>query len=151
MGRKKLPSKLKVIKGTYRKELENPNEPVYDIEIPDPPKHLSERALKEWTRMSEVLYKQGLLTEVDRACLAAYCQLYGRWQEAEEDLKKQAIWIETIQGNVIQNPLVGIANTAIKLMKECLIEFGMTPASRSKVSSKNGGKKRDPWEKFGGK
>lgn len=151
MGRNKIPTKLKIVKGTYRKERENKNEPEYKIEIPDYPKHLTTRARKEWKRMSVVLFNMGLLTSVDMAALAAYCQLYGRWAEAESMLKKkgQKLVITTISGNEIQNPLIGIANTSLKLMKDCLIEFGMTPASRSKVSAKKEKKVEDPWDKFG--
>jgi len=148
MGRKKIPSKLKLLKGSYRKERENPDEPVYKIEIPKHPKHLSKIARKEWKIMSKILFDQGLLTNIDKACLAAYCQSYGRWVEAELELKDSTLTIKTIHGNVIQNPLIGIANTALKLMVQCLSEFGMTPASRSKVSAKKGKKKEDPWSKF---
>lgn len=151
MPRKKIPTKLKIVKGTYRKERENKNEPEYKIEIPDYPKHLTTRAKKEWKRMSVVLFDMGLLTNVDMAALAAYCQLYGRWAEAETKLKKKGeeFIVITKDGNKIQNPLIGIANTALKLMAKCLIEFGMTPASRSKVSAKKEKDKSDPWDKFG--
>lgn len=150
---KKLPTKLKIVKGTYRSERENQDEPEYKIEIPKFPTHLTTRARKEWKRMSEVLFDMGLLTNVDMAALAAYCQLYGRWSEAEALLKKkdQPLVVITKSGNEIQNPLIGIANTSLKLMKECLLEFGMTPASRSKVSAKKEEKKDDPWEKIGAK
>ena len=146
---KKLPTKLKLIKGTHRPERENPNEPEYKIEIPDYPAHLSTRGRREWKRMSEVLFNMGLLTEVDMAALSAYCQFYGRWAEAEANLKKTDLVIKTKSGNIIQNPYIGIANTAFKLMKDCLTEFGMTPASRSRVSAKEEKKKEDPWDQFG--
>lgn len=149
MGRKKIPTKLKIVKGTHRHWRENPNEPDYPTAIPQPPGHLSERAMAEWNEMSQILYDQGLLSIIDKACLAGYCQLYGRWAEAEASLKRTKQLIKTTSGNIIQNPLIGIANTAYKLMKDSLIEFGMTPASRSKVSAKKSKKKEDPWDEFG--
>lgn len=42
--------------------------------------------LAEWKRIAEALNRIGLLTQVDRAALAAYCQAYGRWMEAERKL-----------------------------------------------------------------
>ena len=149
IGQKRLPSKLKLLKGSYRKERENPDEPVYKVEIPKYPSHLSNRARKEWRRISAILFNQGLLTNVDMACLAAYCQAYGRWAEAEAKLKKsKTLLIKTTSGNIIQNPLLGVANTAMKLMLQSLTEFGMTPSARSKVTSKKSEKKKDPWSKF---
>jgi len=146
---KKLPTKLKILKGTYQKERENPNEPEYKIEIPDPPKFLMPKAKKEWKRISEVLYNQGLITGIDMACLAAYCQFYARWVNAEIDLKKSGkMLIKTTSGNIINNPYIGIANTAFKNMHTCLLEFGMTPSSRGRVSAKTEKDKKDPWDKF---
>jgi len=40
---------------------------------------------------------------------------------------------KTSNGNAIQNPLVGIANKAMADMVHFAIEFGMTPAARSRV------------------
>jgi P27 family predicted phage terminase small subunit len=37
------------------------------------------------------------------------------------------------RGYPIQNPYLSIANTALDHMRKFLIEFGMTPASRSKL------------------
>lgn len=62
----------------------------------------------------------GLLTELDRVALACYCTAYGRWVQAEralecmaeEDPANGGLTITTTSGNVIQNPLVGIANKA---------------------------------------
>ena len=42
----------------------------------------------------------------------------------------------TSNGNIIQNPLVGIANKSLELMHKYLTEFGMSPSSRTRVSAK---------------
>lgn len=39
----------------------------------------------------------------------------------------------TESGYVMQHPAVGIANSALELMRKFMSEFGMTPASRSKI------------------
>lgn len=150
MGRKKLPTNLKVIKGTAQKCRINPNEPKPNPEIPAAPNHLSKEALIEWGRISGQLYRLGLLANIDMAALAAYCQAYGRWVEAELAIKKNGLTIETSNLNVIQNPEVGIANKAMELMHKYLTEFGMTPASRARVSAKpKEGEKKSPWEALG--
>ncbi len=148
MGRKKKPTNTKVIQGTFRKDRANPNEPAYKTEIPPAPDHLSKEALIEWGRVSNELHNQGLLSAVDMAALAGYCQSYGRWVDAETQLNAEGLTVETTNGNKIQNPLVGIANQAKEHMRKFLIEFGMTPASRAKVSARKK-KKDDEWAKFG--
>jgi P27 family predicted phage terminase small subunit len=149
MPRKIVPTKLKVIKGTFRACRANPNEPVYPDEIPLPTDFLNDYGKKEWVRISKDLFKQGLLASVDMAALTGYCQAFGRWAQAEKDLLGESLTINTIQGNKIQNPLIGIANTSMEHMRKFLIEFGMTPASRSKVSAKKTKKKKDAWAEFG--
>ncbi len=138
------------MQGTYRKDRAVKNEPFPKNEIPDSPEHLSPEALTEWNRISSVLFNLGLLTGMDMASLAAYCQSYGRWVKAETELKNESLVLISDKGNHVQNPLVGIANQAMEHMRKHLANFGMSPADRTKVSStkKQQGKK-DPWGAFG--
>ena len=136
VGAKKKPTNLKLIKGTLRKESINHNEPMPDTKIPDPPDHLSKEGLEEWNRITPELYEMGLISVLDMASLAAYCQAYGRWAVAERELNESGeLTITTMQNNIIQNPLVGIANQAMEHMRKHLSNFGMSPADRAKVSA----------------
>ena len=56
--------------------------------VPTCPAHLSPIAKAEWKRLVRQLQAVGLLTALDRAVLAGYCQAYGRWVEAERKLKE---------------------------------------------------------------
>ena len=93
--------------------------------------------------MCSALYAAGLMTELDRAALAAYCAAYGRWAQAERAINRMAakdelnaaLMIKTVSGNAIQNPLVGIANKAKADMVRYAAEFGMTPSARSRVTA----------------
>jgi P27 family predicted phage terminase small subunit len=84
------------------------------------------------------------LSKIDRAALAAYCQSYGRWVQAEQRLAEMAerdpitagLMIKTSNGNVVQNPLVGAANRALHEMVRIATEFGMTPSSRMNMPAK---------------
>ena len=76
----------------------------------------------------------GVLTTVDRAALAAYCQAYGRWVEAEEHLRATPTLFKTPSGYVQQSPWLGIANKQMELMGRHMTELGMTPAARSRVT-----------------
>lgn len=53
------------------------------IEIPGCPKHLLPEARKEWKRIAPELEKLGLISKLDRASLAIYCQEYAwlAWHE----------------------------------------------------------------------
>ena len=139
-GRKPLPTHLKMVRGTLQKCRMNSDEPSPNPEIPAAPPHLSPEAREEWNRLAEELYDLGILSAIDRAALAAYCQAYGRWVEAEELLRNidgtMKLTETTSNGNIIQNPLVGIANESLELMHKYLTEFGMSPSSRTRVSAK---------------
>jgi P27 family predicted phage terminase small subunit len=68
--------------------------------------------------------------------LAAYCQAWSRWVKAEEMLKSTGPVIKSkTTGAIYQNPYPAVANRAMKQMRDSLTEFGMTPSSRSRVSS----------------
>lgn len=147
-GRPKKPTNLKLLKGTLRTDRINKDEPKPKINIPKAPTHLNKEAKKEWKEMAQQLFNLGLLTNIDKAALAGYCQLYGRWVQAEKKLGAGELVIETKSGNLIQNPYLGIANRAYEIMFRSLTDFGMTPASRARVSVASKKKVDDPWSEF---
>ncbi len=148
-GRKPKPSSLHELEGTRNRHKNKGNDPQF-IGLPTCPKHLDKVAKAEWKRVSAALIAQGLLTAVDRAALAAYCAAYSRWANAEENLQKFGAVIKSPKsGFPIANPYVGIANTSLTLMRQFLTEFGMTPASRSRLAvADSGTKSADPFATF---
>jgi len=147
----KKPTKLKILQGTARKDRMIENEPDPENKTPSPPGHLNETAVVEWRRISAELFNLGLLSEIDRSALAGYCEAYSLWVEACEFRSERSKTDEiyhgmmemTANGNVIQSPIIGIINQTRKAMKDFLIEFGMTPSSRSRVSGKDTANKTD--------
>ena len=148
-GRKKIPTKLKMIKGTFRKERENKNEPFPDDNIPEPPDFLSEEALAEWNRITPELYANGLITNLDRALLAMYCQAWARVVEYEKIVANGLELYETEKGGKQMSPAMWVLNKAKEQVYKYATEFGMSAQSRSKVTANKSKKKKDPWEKFG--
>lgn len=136
VGRKPKPTQLKVLAGNPGKRPLNQNEATPDAleEVPPAPEHLSDDAKVEWERIVPRLMKSRLLTEIDTAAIAAYCQVYGRWVAAERDLKTRGQFLTSKDGNVYHNPSLSIANKALDQMRKFMTEFGMTPSSRSRVS-----------------
>ena len=115
----------------------NQNEPKPKPEprLPAPPAHLSKEARKEWRRSGAFLLQLGLISDLDRAAFAAYCTAYGRWIEAEEGLKTYGVMIKSPSGFPMQSPYLSVANKAMEQMRSLLSEFGMSPATRTRVSA----------------
>ena len=134
-GRKPAPTSLRRLNGNPGKRGYNHAEPVPPEGLPDCPRHLTEVARDEWARIAGALYDMGVLTMVDRAALAAYCQAYARWVEAEEKLKETPVMLKTPSGYVQQSPWLSVANKQMELMGRYMAELGITPASRSRVAS----------------
>ncbi len=146
-GRRPAPTKLKLLRNNPGKRPLNDNEPEPDGKLLPPPDHLSDEAKREWSRAGELLATLGMDSEFDRAALAAYCQAWGRWVEAEESLKRYGVVVKSPSGYPMQSPFLAIANKAMEQMKAYLIEFGMTPASRTRVRADRP-QERDPLEEF---
>jgi P27 family predicted phage terminase small subunit len=72
----------------------------------------------------------GLLTNLDRAALAAYCGAYALWAEATEAIQKYGTMIKSPSGYPVQSPYVAVANRQADIMMRIVSEFGFTPASR---------------------
>jgi len=102
-----------------------------DHKRPARPKWLVGDARKEWDRVAPKLFKEGLLTELDRVPLALYCQAYADFLEAHGLIKLPIT--KTKNGNIVQNPLVGVANNAWRRCLHLAARFGMTPADRNSV------------------
>lgn len=143
MGRKTTPTAIKELHGNPGKRPLNKREPKPRIiGALSPPSVMSDDAKREWRRISAELYRLGLLTTIDRASLAAYCQAYGRWFHAERLLRQfeakdpvAGLLAKTTNGNVIQSPLVGVANKAMADMVRYAAEFGMTPSARTRIAT----------------
>jgi len=146
-GRRPKPTNLKTLAGNPGKRALNKSEPRPEG-IPTCPSHLSKAAKAEWKRISRELITLGLLTHCDRAALAAYCAAYARWVDAETSVQKFGMVMKSPKsGYPIANPYVGIGNTAMDQMRKFIVEFGLSPASRTRlqvVPTTTG----DPFEAF---
>jgi P27 family predicted phage terminase small subunit len=146
-GRKPKPTALKVLEGNPGKRPLNKNEPQPEKKAPRCPSWLEPEAKKEWKRMTKTLETIGVLTQVDKAAFAGYCQAYARWKEAEEFLSKHGTIFKTPSGYIQQVPQVSIAQTYLKVMKDFCSEFGLTPAARTRIQVDSAvGQEDDPME-----
>jgi P27 family predicted phage terminase small subunit len=107
--------------------------PVAPDALPRCPAHLTDVARKEWRRLAKPLYDMGVLSVTDRAALAAYCQAWARWVEAEEHLQKGPPLVKTPSGYVQQSPWLTVANKQLELMARYMAELGLTPSARARL------------------
>lgn len=138
-GRKPKPTAMKELEGNPGKHPLNTSEPKPNKKAPACPKWLEPEAKKEWRRLAKQMEAIGILTEVDMAAFAGYCQAYARWKEAEEFITQHGIIVKTPSGYWQQVPQVSIAQTYLKIMNKFAEQFGLTPSSRSRIIASDGG------------
>ena len=136
-GRKPKPTALKTLEGNPGKRQLNVNEPKPLAKAPSCPKWLDPEAKKEWRRLSKKMEQIGILTEIDMAAFAGYCQAYARWKAAEEFISKHGAIVKTPSGYWQQVPQVSIAQQYMKAMQKFAEQFGLTPAARSRIVADN--------------
>lgn len=130
------PSKLKLLQGTHRPDRAPANEPDPEVEAPSCPTWLHREAKREWRRIVPELVRLGLVAEVDRAALAAYCQAYATWWRMERDIDEHGdVQISARSGLESARPQVAMRDKALETMRKFLVEFGLTPSSRTRVSA----------------
>jgi P27 family predicted phage terminase small subunit len=132
-GRKKTPTVLHIARGNPGKRPLNDLEPTPEVSIPDCPDHLDELAKKEWDWIATALEKEGLLTYIDKAALAMYCQSYARWSRAEQEIQNGAYFVKGAAGGPVTNPWLAIANRSMDQCHRLLREFGLSPTSRASL------------------
>ena len=147
-GRKTTPTKLKLLKGNPGKRSLNKDEPTPGVHLPKPPEHLDDVAKAEWQRTGVLLVEMGLMTDLDMAALAAYCVCYGHWVEAEKQMREHGLLMKSTRGEPTRSPYWFIATKSLDLMRSFLLEFGMSPASRSSVSAKEKAAELSEFEKL---
>lgn len=113
-GRKPKPTAMKELEGNPGKHPLNTSEPKPNKKAPACPKWLEPEAKKEWRRLAKQMEAIGILTEVDMAAFAGYCQAYARWKEAEEFITQHGTIVKTPSGYWQQVPQVSIAQTYLK-------------------------------------
>lgn len=130
---------MKTARSTAEKSLRgNPGRRVLDAPNhlagePRAPEALPEEALAEWQRVVRLLRDRGDLSELDQAGLADYCLCRVRLEECERQIAEQGVLIPGQRG-LVKNPALQIARQYRAAMQKWADLFGLTPASRSRIS-----------------
>jgi P27 family predicted phage terminase small subunit len=127
-GRRPTPTRLKLLTGNPGKRPLNPDEPRPEVAAPECPQELGPVARQEWDRLVEELVALGLLTNLDRAALAAYCGAYALWADATTNIEKYGAMIKSPQGFPIQSPYLAIANRQAEILMRIASSGSHRPA-----------------------
>ena len=159
------PAALRALEGNPGKRALNLAEGINpQVEIPSAPKHLGQEARKEWKRITPFLEELGLISGLDRAALALYCQAVGRLSELEtafngivnrlmaggtgkngevlsamdySDAVYAASYSVTPSGYAQQSVVVQLIKSHREQVNRYLMHFGLSPAARGRVQASN--------------
>lgn len=136
-GRKRLPTVVKKSRGTLQPCRTNPNEPDYILvkELPDPPDWLNEDGKKIYYDTAEDLLKQRILTRISYPVFLMYCVEISKYFEASKQLKKTSMVYKSSTSEPKVNPWQRVANDSLSNSLRIASEFGLTPASSSKIDA----------------
>lgn len=139
-GRKPIPTQLKVLTGNPGKRPINLHTFAPKSKLLRCPSHLTGEARKEFNRLAKELHAYDMISEVDRNSLAMICTTWARYVECEKMIEKAAqgggngLFVKTPNGFPVMSPWLQTSNKQIELYKSLCAEFGMTPASRVRVT-----------------
>lgn len=168
-GRKAEPTAIAKLKGTFqpcRHEGRELKIPVL-LKLKTAPKWFSKQAKKIYKISAQVLIQYGLLTEINFQLFLAYVNEISTYLELSEVIKEQGYYVEVYEvvydvkkgvddnGNkfenktfrekvlsgIKKNPNIAISKEALGAAIKLANEFGLTPASMSKI--KIGGEDED--------
>jgi P27 family predicted phage terminase small subunit len=132
---RRTPTALRLIAGNPGKRSMPKDEPTAPpASSVEPPAWLSIEARREWRRSAKVLAAAGLLTRLDLATFAAYCDAVGDWRRADRLLRDRALVETTPAGASVQSTLLGIKRRARLDAIKFGSLLGMSPVSRVGLS-----------------
>lgn len=177
-GRRNKPTKDKEREGTLRPDRANPDEPEPEaFDDPPPcPSHLTGEARKAWGYLADELTSTGVLTTADLMALEVCSTIYAEWKEADAYLKgpaghcpncrprlrkkrpfecKPNLHVELPYGPFIKtlrgwapSPYFKALDACKKQLRAYMVEFGLTPSSRSRVKTDKKPPEDDPLMKW---
>jgi P27 family predicted phage terminase small subunit len=150
MANRRKPTALRIIEGNPGHRALPAREPQAPIgaKMPD---GLTARAQAHWPKLAKQLTAARILTELDAPALAMHCELFASWRDACDKLTEFGPVVETDKGGLKLSPYWVTFMQASSEMRRLLTEFGMTPASRSRVAAakqRGDGDDDDPFDDF---
>jgi P27 family predicted phage terminase small subunit len=145
-GRKFKSAVIKKLEGCRGHHGPLPEQMKIDPRIPDMPDFLDDYAKAEWDFVAPGLCALGILAEIDKGLLTAYCQ---SWSIAKRATEEMGCDITKLSGKDLEiraNPLVGIANKAWADVVKYGDLLGMGESARARLGMQRQGQTKSKFE-----
>ena len=145
MSRRPKPPALKILEGNRGHQAKSKLDPSKEFTLapglPEKPKGMSRAASREWDWIAPALVALGVLTPIDGKALSEYCKSFGLAETYYKIAVKEPMVRDSTydkDGNLLLerekvNPAVQAWKIASANCRAFLIEFGLTPASRTRL------------------
>lgn len=147
-GTKPHPTALKLLEGDKHTERINQNEPKPGDPCLEYPDYLIDEAKKIWNRYALPLKNLGIFKQTDEFSFATLCQECGRYVELQKIITETGYITTNIKNGDKAIPEMAMARECLKNIRALMVEFGMTPSSRSRISVEENSGEVDPMQKI---
>jgi len=135
-GRRPKPEGLRLLEGNRGNKRVRKNPKPLNV-LPDPPKTLDRTGRKEWRERGRELFDLGLLTILDLPAFEVYCDLFSQFIHCGDPLKEPGFEeLSPAKKADIRKEIRLNMSYLSKELRAFAVEFGMTPASRSRLDIK---------------
>lgn len=107
---------------------------------------MSRKAHKYWNKIEPMLRDCKVLTNIDTIALSMLCTSIAEMFELQKDLDKTGMLMKGRGGIPVISPLFRALRAKQADVHKMLIEFGMTPSSRTRVGTVGDDKEKDDWD-----
>lgn len=136
VGRKPKPTAIKKLEGNPGRRPLNEQEPQPGPASPDVPRgKLTKEGQKLWRDLAPRLIEMGVLTDVDLPAFEMMCNHYGLARDALKLINAMGLFVKDRDEQPRKNPALQLYRDNSQAFKAYLIEFGLTPSSRSKIEA----------------
>ena len=156
MARRRKSDSEKKLAGTFDKRHSDEDSPARLNERFDPPRELSENAQRYWDEIQGILESREQLDKNVSHSLMLLCQTLDNADRLRDEIDKHGFVFECFDKNgnekLQANPACKLLLDTVNKARALLLEFGLTDASRSKVTinPKEGSPlKDDPYKAYG--
>lgn len=148
-GRHRKNPKLKILHGdTSKRPSADTPTPAQPSEIPEPFEWMTPDARAEWLRVTPHLHARGLLTQLDLANLAAYCETLATYLDAHRTVQKEGAFYVAENGLKKRHPAATIVAQAARDLAMFGRELGLLPLSRQRLGASDEPEEADPLAAF---
>jgi P27 family predicted phage terminase small subunit len=144
-GRKFKSAVIKKLEGCRGHHGPLPEQMKIDPRIPDMPDFLDDYAKAEWDFVAPGLCALGILAEIDKGLLTAYCQSWSIAKRSTEELGTE-LTQTTKAGEDKMNPLISISNKAWADVVKYGDLLGMGESARARLGMQRQGQTKSKFE-----